>query len=243
MRGSFTDAHQNKKGLFEAAHRGTLFLDEVGETSPSMQVKLLRALQEKKIRRVGSTEEVEVDVRVLSATNVPLETLVRERRFREDLFYRLQVIPIRTPSLRERREDIPLLAEHFMRRYAQQMGKPVAKISDQALGLLARYAWPGNVRELENVMERAVALEVTEAILPDRLPDPLHGGGHGPVPPSEIGPGFNLDEHLRVLEGRLLMQALEKAQGDRGEAARILGVTPRSLRYLIQKHALPAVKN
>jgi two-component system response regulator PilR (NtrC family) len=243
MKGSFTDAHQNKKGLFEAAHRGTLFLDEVGETSPSMQVKLLRALQEKKIRRVGSTEEVEVDVRVISATNVSLESLVRERRFREDLFYRLQVIPIRTPPLRERREDIPLLAEHFVQRYAQQMGKKVVKISEQALGLLARYAWPGNVRELENVIERAVALEVTEAILPDRLPEALRGGSLGPAPDVAIGPGFNLDEHLRELEGRLLMEALDKAQGDRTDAARILGVTPRSLRYLIQKHALPAVKN
>jgi len=243
MKGAFTDAHQNKKGLFEAAHRGTLFLDEVGETSPSMQVKLLRALQEKKIRRVGSTEEVEVDVRVISATNVPLESLVRERRFREDLFYRLQVIPIRTPPLRERREDIPLLAEHFMRRYAQEMGKKVAKISDEALGLLGRYGWPGNVRELENVMERAVALEVTEAILPDRMPDVLRGGGPGPRAETPIGPGFNLDEHLHDLEGRFLMEALDKARGDRAEAARILGVTPRSLRYLIQKHALPAARN
>src|SRR5262249_14083054 len=143
----FTDAHQNKKGLFEAAHRGTLFLDEVGETSPSMQVKLLRALQEKRIRRVGSTDEIEIDARVISATNVPLETLVRAKRFREDLFYRLQVIPVRTPSLRERREDIPLLAEHFVKRYAQEMGKKVAKISEEALALLARYNWPGNVRE------------------------------------------------------------------------------------------------
>src|SRR5262249_2234271 len=116
-------------------------------------------------------------------------------------------------------------------------------ISDQALGLLARYSWPGNVRELENVMERAVALEVTEAILPDRLPDSLRGGGPGRAPEPEMGPGFSLDEHLRVLEGRLLMEALDKAKGDRAEAARILGVTPRSLRYLIQKHALPAVKN
>jgi two-component system response regulator PilR (NtrC family) len=243
MKGAFTDAHQNKKGLFEAAHRGTLFLDEVGETSPSMQVKLLRALQEKKIRRVGSTEEVEVDARVISATNVPLETLVRERRFREDLFYRLQVIPIRTPSLRERREDIPLLAEHFARRYAAQMGKKVAKISDAAMSLLGRHAWPGNVRELENVMERAVAYETTEAILPERLPDSLRGGTGPNAPAFEIGPGFNLDEHLRVLESRLLMQALDQAGGDRAEAARILGVTPRSLRYLIQKHALPAAKN
>jgi two-component system response regulator PilR (NtrC family) len=240
MKGAFTDAHQNKKGLFEAAHRGTLFLDEVGETSPSMQVKLLRALQEKKIRRVGSTEEIEVDVRVISATNVPLETLVRERRFREDLFYRLQVIPVRCPPLRERREDIPLLAEHFVRRYAAQMGKKVAKISDAAMSLLGRYAWPGNVRELENVMERAVAFESTEVILPERLPETLHGRGTSVAGPPEMGPGFSLDEHLRALEGRLLMQALEEAGGDRAEAARILGVTSRSLRYLIQKHALPA---
>jgi two-component system response regulator PilR (NtrC family) len=119
----------------------------------------------------------------------------------------------------------------------------VVKISEQALGLLARYAWPGNVRELENVIERAVALEVTEAILPDRLPEALRGGSLGPAPDVAIGPGFNLDEHLRELEGRLLMEALDKAQGDRTDAARILGVTPRSLRYLIQKHALPAVKN
>jgi two-component system response regulator PilR (NtrC family) len=208
-----------------------------------MQVKLLRALQERKIRRVGSTEEVEVDVRVISATNVPLESLIRERRFREDLFYRLQVIPIRTPPLRERREDIPLLAEHFARRYVAEMGKKVAKISVQAMGLLSRYGWPGNVRELENVMERAVALEVTEAILPERLPESLRGGAPSGSPAVEIGPGFSLDDYLRVLEGNLLMQALEKAQGDRSEAARILGVTPRSLRYLIQKHALPAVKN
>jgi len=243
MKGAFTDAHQNKKGLFEAAHRGTLFLDEVGETSPSMQVKLLRALQEKRIRRVGSTDEVEVDARVISATNVPLETLVRERRFREDLFYRLQVIPVRTPSLRERREDIPLLAEHFVKRYAQQMGKKVAKISEEAMALLARHAWPGNVRELENVMERAVALEATEAILPERLPESLRGSnGAGPADP-ELVPGFNLDEHLRSLECRLLMQALDKAGGDRAEAAKILGVSPRSLRYLVQKHALTAAKN
>jgi two-component system, NtrC family, response regulator PilR len=244
MKGAFTDAHQNKKGLFEAAHKGTLFLDEVGETSPSMQVKLLRALQEKRVRRVGSTDEVEVDARVISATNTPLETLVRERRFREDLFYRLQVIPVRTPSLRDRREDIPLLAEHFVRRYAQQMSKKVAKVSDEAMKMLARYAWPGNVRELENVLERAVALEVTEAVLPERLPESLRVP-HAPraAAETELGPGFNLDEHLRLLECRLLMQALDSANGDRAEAARILGVTPRSLRYLVQKHALPAAKN
>src|SRR5712691_5668404 len=244
MKGAFTDAHQNKKGLFEAAHRGTLFLDEVGETSPPMQVKLLRALQEKKIRRVGGTEELEVDVRVISATNVPLESLVKERRFREDLFYRLQVIPIHTPPLRERRADIPLLAEHFLRRFAREMGKNVVKVSEEAMAGLRRYSWPGNVRELENVIERAVALETTQAVLPERLPDSVRARGLSKPPPSvEIGEGFNLDEHLRSIESHLLMEALQQAQGDRASAARLLGVSPRSLRYLIQKHAVPADKN
>ncbi len=239
MKGAFTDAHQNKKGLFEAAHRGTLFLDEVGETSPSMQVKLLRALQERKIRRVGSTDEVEVDVRVISATNVPLERLVEERRFREDLFYRLQVIPIRTPPLRERREDITLLAEHFLKLFARQMGKEIAKISEEAMALLVRHSWPGNVRELENVIERAVALETTEAVLSERLPDTLRALVR---PPSrlEISASFKLDEHLRTIESQFMHQALAEAGGDRAEAARILGITPRSLRYLIQKHGSAA---
>ena len=171
VKGAFTDARQSKKGLFEAAHGGTLFLDEVGETSLAMQVKLLRALQERRIRRVGGTDETEVDVRVIAATNAPLEELVKQKRFREDLFYRLQVIPIHTPPLRERREDIPLLAEHFTARFAQQMGKRVAKVSEEAMALLQAYSWPGNVRQLENVIERAVALETTEAVLPERLPD------------------------------------------------------------------------
>jgi two-component system, NtrC family, response regulator PilR len=236
MKGSFTDAHQTKKGLFETAHRGTLFLDEVGETPPAMQVKLLRALQEKRIRRVGGTDEVEVDVRVISATNQPLEKLVEEKRFREDLFYRLQVIPIHVPPLRERREDIPLLADHFLHKFNQEMGKAVAKISEQALHLLVRHAWPGNVRELENAIERAVALETTEAVLPERLPEGIRGGlraeGGGP----ELRPGFNLDQHLLAIERELLRRALAKAGGDRASAAELLGVTPRSLRYLIQKH-------
>ena len=243
MKGAFTDAHQNKKGLFEAAHRGTLFLDEVGETSPSMQVKLLRALQERKIRRVGGTDEVEVDVRVISATNVPLERLVEEHRFREDLFYRLQVIPIRTPPLRERREDIPLLAEHFLKLFARQMGKGIiAKISAAAMALLARHSWPGNVRELENVIERAVALETTEAVLPERLPDSLRATVRPPAERIELTASFNLDEHLRTVEGQFLDQALSEAGGDRTEAARILGITPRALRYLIQKHGSPGKK-
>jgi two-component system response regulator PilR (NtrC family) len=240
LKGAFTDAHQNKKGLFEAAHRGTLFLDEVGETPPSMQVKLLRALQERKIRRVGSTDEAEVDVRVISATNVPLETLVAEKRFREDLFYRLQVIPIRTPPLRERREDIPLLAAHFLEKFTAEMGKSVAKVSEEAMGQLMRHGWPGNVRELENVIERAVALETTAAVLPERLPETLRLPTRAAAAPSTVlGPPFSLDGHVATVERELLHRALLEADGDRMAAAQLLGVSPRSLRYLLQKHGHP----
>ena len=236
MRGSFTDAHQNKKGLFEAAHRGTLFLDEVGETSPAMQVKLLRALQEKTIRRVGGTEEIPVDVRVIAATNRPLEDLVRERRFREDLFYRLNVIPVRMPPLRERTDDVPLLAEHFLRRFAHEMGKPVSGISTEAMQVLTGYSWPGNVRELENVVERAVALETTPVVLPERLPD------HLSRPPARnavsLDEGFRLDAFLEKTEAEYLHCALRSAAGNRTEAARLLGVSPRQIRYLIRKHGI-----
>ena len=236
VKGAFTDAHQNKKGLFEVAHRGTLFLDEIGETPPSMQVKLLRALQERRIRRVGGTEESDVDVRIIAATNIPLEDLVRQKRFREDLFYRLNVIPIRMPALRERREDIPLLAEHFLTRYSEQMGKKLTRISTEAMNAFIRYAWPGNVRELENAIERAVALETTPTILPERLPSPLRGEVEGGGGTLAIGPGFDLEQHLFALEGALLRKALEMSEGERGRAAELLGIKPRSLRYLVRKH-------
>jgi DNA-binding NtrC family response regulator len=235
MKGAFTDAHATKKGLFEAAHGGTLFLDEVGETSPAMQVKLLRALQDRRIRRVGGNDEIEVDVRVIAATNAPLDQLVREKRFREDLFYRLQVIPVHAPPLRERREDIPVLAEHFLQRFAREMGKRVVKVSDEAMEILKRHPWPGNVRELENVIERAVALETTEAVLPERLPEGLRSPAT-PAAAVVLGPGFDLDAHLQAVEAGLLRQALEESGGERGEAARRLGVTARQLRYLLQKH-------
>jgi len=235
VKGAFTDARQSRKGLFEAASGGTLFLDEVGETSLGMQVKLLRAVQERKIRRVGGTDETEVDVRVISATNAPLEELVQQKRFREDLFYRLQVIPVRTPPLRERREDIPLLAQHFTERFARQMGKSVAKVSEEAMQRLRSFHWPGNVRQLENVIERAVALETTEAVLPERLPDSIRQPDRTEPLPA-IGDGFSLDAYMLSVEARLLHQALERASGDRSEAARLLGVSARSLRYLIQKH-------
>ncbi len=237
VKGAFTDAHYHKKGLFETAHRGTLLLDEVGETSPAMQVKLLRALQEKQIRRVGSNDEVDVDVRVIAATNQPLEQLVRTRRFREDLFYRLNVIPIQVPPLRERREDIPVLAEHFLRRFGQAMARPVSHISTETMQRLIGYSWPGNVRELENVVERAVALETTPTVLPERLPVEMWRRADV----AELHDGFSLDDHLRAVESDLLRKALDQAQGDRALTARLLGVSPRSLRYLLSKH--PAVRS
>ena len=235
VKGAFTDARQSKKGLFEAASGGTLFLDEVGETSLPMQVKLLRAVQERKIRRLGGTEETGVDVRVISATNAPLEELIKQKRFREDLYYRLQVIPVRTPPLRERLEDIPLLAEHFTERFARQMGKRVAKVSAEAMQLLRSFSWPGNVRQLENVIERAVALETTEAVLPERLPESIRQPERSEPLPA-IGEGFSLDAFLLSVEARLLHQALDRSAGDRAEAARLLGISSRSLRYLVQKH-------
>jgi two-component system response regulator PilR (NtrC family) len=215
-------------------------LDEVGEMPVSMQVKLLRALQEKRVRRVGATEEVEVDVRLIAATNRPLEAMVRERRFREDLFYRLNVIPINVPPLRERQEDIPLLAEHFLRVFAREMGKDVSGFAPDAMERLASYGWPGNVRELENIVERAVALESTNVIQLAQLPESLLSPAAGTAERTSLTEGFSLDTHLSAVEADLLRRALQQAAGDRGLAARLLGITPRSLRYLMSKHQMGA---
>jgi len=241
VKGAFTDAYQNKKGLFEAAHRGTLFLDEVGETPPAMQVKLLRALQERRIRRVGGTSEVDVDVRVIAASNRSLDELVKAGQFRSDLFYRLNVIPVRLPALRERREDIPLLAGSFLARFTEHMAKKVKGISPPALERLMRYSWPGNVRELENVLERAVALETTEEIRPESLPEGFLSSAPAATPALEEG--FSLDRYVAGLEAEMLERALSQAAGDRALAARLLGITPRSLRYLVGKHGLGGDKN
>ena len=171
MRGSFTGAAANKKGLFEVADKGTIFLDEVGETSPAMQVKLLRVLQERTIRRVGGTEEIAVDVRIIAATNRDLSGMVAENQFREDLFYRISVIPLELPPLRHRRDDIPLLADHFFARLNASMGKKIDRISDEALKKMEGYDWPGNVRELENAMERAFILETSNELSAQHLPE------------------------------------------------------------------------
>src|SRR5258706_5603821 len=188
VKGSFTGANSNRKGLFEAANLGTIFLDEIGEMSSAMQVKLLRVLQERKLRPVGATDETLVDTRVIAATNRDLAKMVNDGTFREDLFYRISVIPIELPSLRERAEDIPELAEHFMQKFCAQAGRTLS-LSENALRLLENYSWPGNVRELEHTIERAVALENTEAIQPERLPDKITN-----YDPQRIAAAFTLPD-------------------------------------------------
>jgi len=242
MRGAFTGADSNKKGLLEVAEKGTIFLDEIGEMSPVVQVKLLRVLQERKFRRLGGTEEIDADIRILAATNRDLTRMVAEGTFREDLFYRINVIPLRVPPLRERQEDVPLLAEHFVARFAEQMGKPVTGISGGALTLLKQYGWPGNIRELENAMERAVALERTPMILPDSLPEQLNRTPTDAPPPSPADAfpdaGFDLERHVQDIEREYIAEALRRAGGVKVKAAELLGMSFRSFRYYTKKYNL-----
>jgi two-component system response regulator PilR (NtrC family) len=227
------------------AHNGTILLDEIAEMSTSMQVKLLRVLQEKKIRRIGATEEIEVDVRIIAATNKNLEEMVGEKTFREDLYYRLNVIPIHMVPLRERRDDIPMLAEHFLAKANKSMNKQIAKISDEAMDMLTKNDWPGNVRELENVIERAVALEPTRMILPERLPDKLRNGdgaAAAALAGQSLGElpdeGIDFHEHMDSIQKRLLSMALARAGGVQTRAAKFLRMNLRSFRYLLQKYDL-----
>jgi two-component system response regulator PilR (NtrC family) len=241
MRGAFTGADANKKGLLEVAEKGTIFLDEIGEMSPVMQVKLLRVLQERRFRRVGGLEELQADIRVIAATNQDLTRAVAEGRFREDLYYRINVIPIALPPLRERREDIPLLADHFLAKYADQMGKPIQGIAKGAMELLLQHDWPGNIRELENVIERAVALEATPAILPESLPPSIRGAGPRTAgAPAEALPdsGFDLEAHVKEIERGYIAQALQRAGGVQVRAAELLGMSFRSFRYYVKKYNL-----
>jgi two-component system response regulator PilR (NtrC family) len=241
MRGAFTGAEANKKGLLEVAEKGTIFLDEIGEMSAVMQVKFLRVLQERRFRRVGGLEELQADIRVIAATNQDLGKAVAEGRFREDLFYRINVIPIVLPPLRDRREDIPLLADHFVAKYAEQMAKPITGIARAAHDLLQQYDWPGNIRELENVMERAVALERTPAILPESLPAALrNGGGRAAARAADALPeaGFDLEAHVKEIERAYIAQALERAGGVQVKAAELLGMSFRSFRYYVKKYNL-----
>jgi two-component system response regulator PilR (NtrC family) len=241
MRGAFTGAEANKKGLLEVAEKGTIFLDEIGEMSAVMQVKFLRVLQERRFRRVGGLEELQADIRVIAATNQDLGKAVAEGRFREDLFYRINVIPIALPPLRERREDIALLADHFLSKYAEQMGKAITGIAGTTHELLLQYDWPGNIRELENVMERAVALERTPAILPDSLPASIRSGGSRTAPlAAETLPatGFDLEAHVKEIERAYIAQALQRAGGVQVKAAELLGMSFRSFRYYVKKYNL-----
>jgi two-component system, NtrC family, response regulator PilR len=246
MRGAFTGANENRRGLFQAAHGGTLFMDEIGNMSVTMQVKLYRVLQEGKVRPIGSTEETSVDVRVITATNKDLEKEIAEDRFREDLFYRLSVIPIHLPSLRERREDIPLLAREFLGRFCVSMGKKVEGIESEAMRRLEVYDWPGNVRELENTIERAVALESGTRISIDALPDRIRncfqesvshveGNGHGVLLPVE---GLSLEDHIQDVERSYLLAAMERSGGVRTRAADLLKMSYRSFRHYAKKYGV-----
>src|ERR1700732_3232973 len=226
MKGSFTGASENRQGLFQAAHGGTLFMDEIGNMSLTMQVKLHRVLQEGKVRPIGSTEESDVDVRIIAATNKEFEKEIAEGRFREDLYYRLSVIPIRVPSLRARREDIPLLARHFLERFRKSMEKPIESLSPEAVRRLEAYDWPGNVRELENTMERAVALEtggeISLRVLPDRIAGYAStlatGAGSSSEPPFPPE-GLDFEKEIAETERRYLQAALEKSNGVRTKAS------------------------
>jgi two-component system response regulator PilR (NtrC family) len=250
MRGAFTGADSNKKGLVEVAERGTIFLDEIGEMSPTMQVKLLRVLQDRRFRRLGGTEEVQADIRVIAATNQDLEKNVSEGRFREDLYYRINVIHLHLPPLRERREDVQLLAEHFLAKFSEGNEKPVRSISHEALAVLTAHDWPGNVRELENAIERAVALEQTQVVLPESLPSQVRArSSKGVVVPDvavgarsggmpELKEGFDLEALGEEFYRHYIALALERTGGVQTRAAEMLGMSFRSFRYYAKKFNL-----
>ncbi len=241
FKGAFTGADTNKKGIIEAAHGGTLFLDEIGETSLSMQVKLLRVLQERKVRPLGGTSDVNVDVRLIASTNRDLKEMVGQGQFREDFYYRVSVIPVHVPPLRERTEDIEPLARHFLRKFALQMGKPLQDFDGEALSALVHYNWPGNVRELENAIERTVAVSngQNELIRMENLPESVTGmsslAEKGLRIPKE---GMNFEAHIENLEKQYLVEALHAAGGVRTRAAELLRMSYRSFRHYAKKYGV-----
>jgi DNA-binding NtrC family response regulator len=262
VKGAFTDASRDRVGRFEQANGGTLFLDEIGDISPEVQTKLLRVLQEMAFERVGSSQTIAVDVRIIAATHQDLEALIRAGRFREDLFYRLNVIPIRTPSLRERKEDIFELAVHFLGRHAERLGRPVGHIDAEAVEALEAHDWPGNIRELENVIERAVVLSEGKALTLDDLPTEIRQPGRrrprvlpstprralaGPVRSNSAStsaastpelPESESDPEADAFERHRLLDALEEARGNKSEAARLLGMPRSTFFSKLKKHGL-----
>src|SRR5437763_4045550 len=239
VKGSFTGATANRKGLFDAADQGTIFLDEIGEMSSAMQVKLLRVLRERKVRPVGAHEETEIDTRVIAATNRDLSAMVKDGTFREDLFYRVSVIPMELPPLHERGADIAELTEHFIKKYCEQTGRSIS-LSAPAMRLLEAYSWPGNVRELEHTIERAVALERTEMVQPERLPEQITNYSQTRISSDLELPadGINLTAHLDQLEKTYVLEALKRTDGNQTGAADLLKMSVRSLRHLLDKHGL-----
>jgi two-component system response regulator PilR (NtrC family) len=240
VRGAFTGAVSNKVGLFSAAEGGTLFLDEITEIPALLQVKLLRAIQVREIRRVGDTRDIKTDVRLIAASNRDLEEAVAEGILREDLFYRLNVIPIQLPPLRERREDIPLLVAHFLQKFSKELGKDVRGVTPEAMAVLERYRWPGNIRELENVLERAIVLGAGDMLGIDSLPEsvrrerPVKGLDSVDLPED----GLDLEATLDAIESRYLQRALDRTGGVQTKAADLLKMTFRQFRYKLQKHQM-----
>jgi two-component system response regulator PilR (NtrC family) len=247
VKGAFTGANQNKRGLFEVSDGGTIFLDEIGEMDLTMQVKLLRVLQERSVRPVGGTDEIAIDVRVIAATNRDLERQVAESTFREDLYYRLSVIPVTVPPLRNRREDLPMLVNHFIKKYVPAAGKSIAHINPSSLSALANYDWPGNVRQLENTIERAVALETGEELhveLPVERPRAraaaagVGGEGLSIAAGAVLPEGMDMEKYVAEIERTLLKSALAQSNGVQARAADVLKISYRSFRHLMKKYEL-----
>ncbi len=241
-KGSFTGAVSDKKGLFEVADGGTLFLDEIGELPLSIQVKLLRALQEQVIRRVGGVEDTSVNVRIIAATNRDLKQMTEDGGFRQDLYYRLNVIQILLPTLTQRRKDIPLLANHFLKKYNERLHKEIKGISAEAMNILSAYAYPGNVRELENIIERTVALEMGSIILPESLPPLVNVNSKSLSPTDRLNfdreNPVDLDKILSQIEKEFILKAMHESRGVKKHAAKLLGMSFRSLRYRFEKLGL-----
>jgi DNA-binding NtrC family response regulator len=241
-RGAFTDARERKRGLFEIAEGGTLFLDEIGDVPPSFQAKLLQILEEKTYRRVGGTQDLRADVRILVATHRDLEERVREGKFRQDLYYRLNVLPVTVPPLRDRAGDVPLLAQHFLEKFSREFGSPAKSIAPGALGILEAHPWPGTVRELRNTLERMVLLARGEVLGPDEVPGEIRGAApSAPAGPAGAARPFALPPAglvMEDLERDLVVQALTRARGNQTKAARLLGMNREQIRYRVEKFGL-----